>query len=580
MPYNFNKLRKNQRNYQSCRFVKTIFIRSLFVVLISTVLLIVFFLKIHMAWEDIYQGISFWWLHFIDFAGLLFSGTYFPDKVPDEGTPLFLFSRLDKSIDFSSPGYTLVHEMPLAVTKAISTLTGFVCAFLGFRLRITKLMKASRDKSLHYVRTKECRNSGSDRPERDNVSVKLDSLRLTLGQQSPGLLLHGISEMGQIMVLTKLLRQLRARGDIVIIYDKDCSLVPHLYKPRCDKLLNPFDRRCEYWDLWAEYHHFQGAMKPGAIFPTKKEDEPFLSNAVQKIFTDIAARYANASPARYCSLLRSLRRIKPDMLKRYLSSKANQNFNDAELLSVAVRVCDRLSRYADAFFPLLSMEPCTDRPPFTIREWLSECSNPGQRAGWLWLTNHEMQPNDIYPLLSMWFKRSIECLLDADGDPPRHVWFICNDVASLNFLAELPTMLQKFSKNKAHFIASLQDIQQFEDVYGEKQFNMLMGTFGTRIFFRSPDELTARKISKELNRFQTKRGGLEVFDNVYRNDVLTCTLPRIQRLRNIHFSAIQGLDANACYVTTQKHYPLCRLQLKDEVITASEIDYFPVRPLC
>ncbi|MGR5283670.1 type IV secretion system DNA-binding domain-containing protein, partial [Photobacterium damselae] len=66
----------------------------------------------------------------------------------------------------------------------------------------------------------------------------------------------GSTGTGKSVAIRKLLREIRARGDKAIIYDKGCTFVSRFYDEHKDYILNPFDERSVDWKIWYDAQEF------------------------------------------------------------------------------------------------------------------------------------------------------------------------------------------------------------------------------------------------------------------------------------------------------------------------------------
>ena len=73
-------------------------------------------------------------------------------------------------------------------------------------------------------------------------------------------LVVGANGVGKTVLISELVEQIRKRGDKAIIYDKKGDYTKWFYDPQKDKILNPFDKRSEEWNLLAEIEHM-GTIK-------------------------------------------------------------------------------------------------------------------------------------------------------------------------------------------------------------------------------------------------------------------------------------------------------------------------------
>jgi Type IV secretion-system coupling protein DNA-binding domain. len=73
------------------------------------------------------------------------------------------------------------------------------------------------------------------------------------------------------------------------LYDKGGVYTSTFYRDNQDKILNPFDARCENWDLWYEARtatDFENMAE--SLIPMHGETDPFWVNAARTIFGSAA----------------------------------------------------------------------------------------------------------------------------------------------------------------------------------------------------------------------------------------------------------------------------------------------------
>lgn len=68
--------------------------------------------------------------------------------------------------------------------------------------------------------------------------IRIDGLPLKLDSEIQNFAMHGTVGSGKSQLMRKILKQLRDRGDLVIIYDKGCTFVEDFYDESRDKVLN------------------------------------------------------------------------------------------------------------------------------------------------------------------------------------------------------------------------------------------------------------------------------------------------------------------------------------------------------
>ena len=114
--------------------------------------------------------------------------------------------------------------------------------------------------------------------------LHIDNLHLVKNTEAQHFLVHGTIGMGKSQLIMKLLDQLRARGDRVIIYDKGCSFVSRYFDEEQDVLLNPYDKRCANWQTWLEARDDAGLENQAeSLIPIEGESQPFFIHAARSV---------------------------------------------------------------------------------------------------------------------------------------------------------------------------------------------------------------------------------------------------------------------------------------------------------
>ncbi|MCF3774166.1 type IV secretion system DNA-binding domain-containing protein, partial [Salmonella enterica] len=74
--------------------------------------------------------------------------------------------------------------------------------------------------------------------------IRIDGLPLKHYSEIQNLSMHGTVGSGKSQLMRKIMKQLRDRGDLVIIYDKFCTFVEDFYYESREMLINAKDARC------------------------------------------------------------------------------------------------------------------------------------------------------------------------------------------------------------------------------------------------------------------------------------------------------------------------------------------------
>lgn len=401
---------------------------------------------------------------------------------------------------------------------------------------------------------------------REASPITFDGLPLKLNSEVQNMLMHGTPGSGKSNAMNKLLIQLRQRGDMVIVFDKGCSLVKKHYNENIDKLLNPLDERCENWDLWREClttPDFDSMAN--TLIPQSTSEDPFWTGSARTIFTAVSAKLGSDDKRNYNKLLRTLLAIDLKTLRAYVAGTEASNLMEEKVEKTAISIRGVLTNYVKALRYLQGIER-NGKEPFAIREWMKTVNEKKARHGWLWITSNARQHESLKPLISMWLAQATNCLLEMGENPERRVWFIYDELASLHKLPELPQVLSEARKFGGCFTLGFQNKPQLDYTYGRDYADAMIDLINTRFFFRSPDENVAKWVRDQLGQERIKRfseqysyGKETVRDGVSFNK-------QQEDSDLVNYSDVQSLPDLTCYITLPGQYPVVKHAMRYEKI--------------
>ncbi|EMB8480646.1 type IV conjugative transfer system coupling protein TraD [Providencia rettgeri] len=414
--------------------------------------------------------------------------------------------------------------------------------------------------------------------QREASPITFDGLPLKLNSEVQNMLMHGTPGSGKSNTINKLLIQLRKRGDMVIVFDKGCSLVKRHYNENIDKLLNPLDERCENWDLWGEClttPDFDSVAN--TLIPQSTSEDPFWTGSARTIFTTVAAKLGSDDQRSYNKLLRTLLAIDLKSLRAYVEKTEASNLMEEKVEKTAISIRGVLTNYVKALRYLQGIER-NGKAPFAIREWMKSVNEPKQRQGWLWITSNARQHASLKPLISMWLAQAANCLLEMGENPERRVWFIYDELASLHKLPELPEVLSEARKFGGCFILGFQNKPQLDYTYGHDYANAMMDLLNTRFFFRSPDESVAKWVRDQLGQTRKKVASEQYsFGPETVRDGVSFSKQQ-EDVDLVNYSDVQSLPDLDCYITLPGQYPVVKISMRYEKIKPIAAEFTP-RPI-
>lgn len=396
--------------------------------------------------------------------------------------------------------------------------------------------------------------------------IIIDGMPLILNSETQHLLMHGTTGAGKTQLIMKLLDCLRRRGDKVIIYDKGNTYTECFYRPGIDKILNPYDTRCENWDLWLEALEapdFENMAE--SLIPMHGDTDPFWVNAARTIFGSVAFTMQKDKDRSLDKLLKLILTSELQELETYLAGTEAATLASDKIEKTAISIRSVITTYLKSLRFLQGLD-IPQKQKFSIRDWIQhERDETGkQDDSWLFLSSNAEQHSSLRPLISMWFAMASITMLSLPENRNRRVWFICDELPSLHKLPQLPETIAEARKFGGCFVLGMQSYAQLEKVYGRNAAREVFDLLNTRFFFRSPSADIARLVSKELGEqeIEDMRENYSYGANTIRDGVSIGAQQMTKPI--VVYPEIMGLSDMNCYLRLPAQYPVVHLELTYE----------------
>ena len=339
-----------------------------------------------------------------------------------------------------------------------------------------------------------------------NRSAKADGIRLRLRSrwgplgrsfgipkrlESSHILLMGDTGSGKSNAIRQILRQVEARGESGIIYDPAGEFVQEFYRPeRGDLILNPLDERCPYWNIESElYGPGTADAIAAAMLPEKEFEKGFFTDAPRRVL----ARLLNFQPS-VKQLLSWM--SDPSEIEKRLKGTPQAAYLDKAAGPQRAGVLASLNMIADSL--ALLPEKDEKREFFATERW------GFLRTRWVFLTSRPSMRERILPLHSAWLDLLILRMMEPCANPAKPVWFVLDELASLNKLPQLHTAVTENRKYGNPVVLGFQGRSQLEKRYGQDAEAMLSQP-ATKIFFKTSEPRAAKWISETLGEIEVER---------------------------------------------------------------------------
>jgi hypothetical protein len=304
--------------------------------------------------------------------------------------------------------------------------------------------------------------------------------------------LMGDTGAGKTRLIMQILLQIRDRGHSAIVYDPACEFVQRFYDSnRGDIILNPLDARCPYWGPSEELRRRAEAKAIAASLyqPTTDKKGEFFTETPQKIFAHLLT--FGPTPQELVEWMANPdeidRRVQNTEMAMMIAKGAQQQRNG---------VLASLGLIADS----LRMLPRKDR---TAHHW-SATQWAETRKGWIFLTSKPSEREALRPLHSLWIDLLVLRLLNEPKEGQHPVWFVLDELASLQRLPQLHTAITENRKSKNPLVLGFQGKAQLEFIYGHMA-EVMLSQPATKIFLKITEPKAAEWVSSAIGKVEIER---------------------------------------------------------------------------
>lgn len=316
-------------------------------------------------------------------------------------------------------------------------------------------------------------------------------VRLPRAIESSHILIMGDTGTGKSVLTRKILMQVEERGETAIVYDPALEYTPQFLNPsRGDLVLNPLDQRMPYWTPGDELRQDAEALTlASSLFPDRYNENPFFVEGPRKIFAHLLTFHP--APEELVWWMSH-----PEEIDRRVKGTEYAAMIDPQSAPQRNGVLGSLNMVADALKLLPSQNETTQT--WSALQWSKE------RRGWLFLTSTPETRKRLLPLTSLWLDTLVLRLMNQGQVNPRPVWFVLDELASLQKLPQLHTAVTENRKSNNPVVLGFQGRSQLETRYGHEAEAMLSQP-ATKIFLRTSEPRAAKWISDAIGEVEIER---------------------------------------------------------------------------
>ena len=517
--------------------------------------------------EVLDNGSLYWfaWMNssFIDLIpvgqGKLYDIHYF---YAPPNTALILKMTLPQML--TDPYMQAMGDRVLAQLQSAATVSGIVsvCVFAGATMYVTRIGKKESENEFISGMTLTDNPAEVNRLLRRNgerSDLRIGDLHMVARAEVMNFLIHGTIGVGKSTLIRWLLNYIRKRGDRAIIYDSGCTFTETHYNPKTDFILNAHDDRCANWQMWGECVDVVDYENMAAsLIPVEGESDPFWVSSSRTIWADLAIRMSTDPDRSIEKFLKTLLSLSMKSLREYLANTPSANLVEEKIEKTAISIRSVVTNYAKALRYLQGLDEAK-RPAFTIREWMTSEAHDNS---WLFISTQARHRKSVRPLISMWVSLATLYLQSMGENADRRVWFIYDEIPSLQKIPDLPETLAEGRKFGGCFVLGAQNMAQLIHIYGREMGKSIFDLLNTRLYGRSPSAEMAKVVEEELGnqrRKEAREQNSYGLDQV--RDGVSIGKDRVKE-PIVDYDDIMTLPNLSFYVRLPGEYPVTRLKLK------------------
>lgn len=318
--------------------------------------------------------------------------------------------------------------------------------------------------------------------------IRIGPLPLVKHTETQHFMITGGTGTGKTNCLHLLLKQLRLNKHKAIIVDTSGVFLEQYFNEATDILLNPLHPKGSPWSPWAEgCNDFDYANLAESFIPASHlENENYWRQASKTLFISLLKKFSDTKKT--SELVRWLEYENLTSLCKIVSGTKAAAHMDLSSEKTASSIRSVASTFLE------SLENVTDTEnPFSIREWITK-----NDSSCLFLQCAPGQRSLLRPLLAAWIASAIRGLLSLPIDLNRRIWFIIDELPSLQRVKDIETLLTEGRKYGGCAVLSLQSPAQIENIYGHDVRKTIFGNTATKIIFKERDPEIAAQISRSF----------------------------------------------------------------------------------
>jgi len=342
-------------------------------------------------------------------------------------------------------------------------------------------------------------------------NIKIANIPYPLALETKHTLITGTTGTGKTVLLSDMINQIRkSKTGKAIIYDKMGVYTKRFYDPsKGDILLNPLDPRFpkDYNILNEIDKEYSADLIAKAFIPANKYGDPFWDMSAREVLAQCliflkkkkeedSKQYQNITlkDIFFSEDIKRANKLFKEIvdsslsLQKILSDSAEKT--SASILAVVSTYLKSMRYFPD----VVNQQEENKSKPFSIANWIKD----ENKTGFIIIPSIGNQHEALTPIISTFIEIAVNNLLSLNQSQSRRIWFILDELPSLNYIPSLLDGLSQSRQFGGSFILTLQSLSQLNKIYHQDDTNSITDICNTKIIFRANNKQTAKYASDSL----------------------------------------------------------------------------------
>ena len=377
-------------------------------------------------------------------------------------------------------------------------------------------------------------------------------LAFVQGTETEHTLFIGSTGQGKTNRIMDILHQIRCQGKRAVVLDITGEFTRCFFRQGQDKLLNPLDKRCERWTVWAENLKAHEYDAWAAAMVVENAHDAVWHETARRLLSITAQKLSEQESPSMKDILKwaCWAPLNHETAQFYAQTPlASLMHKNAEKTTVGVRM-----NLAVGIDGLRYLEE--EGTPFSIVEWMIQDTDE-----WLFLTALPSQRATLAPLLASWFNFAFLGLERGGVDLKRRMWFVVDELPGLRYrIDSLPRLVAEGRKYGACCLFGFQNKSQLDTLYGLHDAKAILSNCSTKVIFRTPEAQTAQYLSNTLGQLEIQESSenLSIGSHHMRDGV---SLNQIKRTKAVVSpTEIMELEKFEAFVSLPGNLPIAKIK--------------------